>query len=423
MLEKYYLRPVTIDRIQQSWIASAIECHVTWMDAQHYSVRSVLRRIPLAVRFGEFAKARGATALGDLPAHVEPFVQDWVGHAGHGHRSAARRTALAKEVRGPLQQMLRVALPDYAGCKRVSKPENPFARQAPGWLQHLTDEKGLRPNTRKQYRHHLHQFAAYLERAGVDDLAQLTPTLLSGFIAGYAPPRVSWSTVRNTCGALRVWLRYLHREGVIARDLSPLVEFPQAYRYASLPRSISWEQVEQVLNAVDRRDARGKRDYAMLVLLATYGLRAAEVAGLALDDLDWRRDRLTVRARKAGNTTTYPLSDVVGAAIVDYLKHGRPTTTLRQVFLRSCAPVAPLSSGAVTSCAAQYIHRAGIPVPRAGSHTLRHSCVQHLVNAHFSLKQIGDYVGHRSSSSTQLYAKVAIDQLREVALGDGEAVI
>ncbi|HEX7325309.1 MAG TPA: site-specific integrase [Rhodanobacteraceae bacterium] len=422
MLENYYLQPATADRIQQSWIAPAIEQYVSWMAERHYTARSVLRRIPLAVHFGEFAKAHGANELGELPDQVEAFVQDWVGRRAH-QRSAVRHKLLAKEVRGPIQQLLRVAVPDYAGRGRTRKPENPFARQAPGWLQYLANEKGLRPNTLKKYRHHLHQFAAYLQRAGVDDVAHLTPTLLSGFIAEYAPPRVSWSTVRNACGTLRVWLRYLHREGVIARDLSPVVEFPQAYRHAGLPRSISWEQVEQVLASVDRRAPRGERDYAMLMLLATYGLRAAEVANLTLDDLDWRRDRLTVRARKAGNTTTYPLSDVVGAAIVDYLKHGRPETTLRQVFLRSCAPLAALSSGAVVCCAAHYIHRAGLQVPRAGSHVLRHSCVQHLVNARFSLKQIGDYVGHRSTSSTQLYAKVAIEQLREVALGDGEEVL
>lgn len=422
MLENYYLRPATIDRIQQSWIAPVIEQYVAWMVERHYTARSVLRRIPLAVRFGDFAKAHGAGELTGLPDQVEPFVQEWVGRLPRG-RSAARRKTLAKEVRGPIQQLLRVALPDYAGRGRTHKPDNPFARQAPGWLQYLTDEKGLRPNTLKQYRHHLHRFAAYLQRAGVEDVAQLTPTLLSGFVAEYAPPQVSWTTVRNACGALRVWLRYLHREGVIARDLSPLVEFPQAYRHAGLPRSISWDQVEQVLAAVDRRAVCGKRDYAMLVLLATYGLRAAEVANLTLDDIDWHRDRLTVRARKVGNTTTYPLSDVAGAAIVDYLKHGRPTTTLRQVFLRSCAPVAALSSGAVVCCAARYIRQAGLPVPRAGSHVLRHSCMKHLVNARFSLKQIGDYVGHRSTSSTQLYAKVAIEQLREVALGDGEEVV
>lgn len=421
MLEKYYIRPTTIDRLHESWIASAVEQYVTWMADRRYADRSVSRRIPILVSFGEFAKAHGASEVKELPDHLEPFVEAWVSERAGGRRSARRRKQLGDEVRNPVRQMLRLAVPGYIGRGRPHKPDNPFERQAPGLLRYLTEEKGLR--SIHHYQIYLRQLAAYLERAGIDDLARLSPTVLSGFIAEYAPPRVSWSTVRDACGVLRVFLRYLNREGVIAKDLSSLVEFPQSYRHAGIPRSISWEQVERVLAGVDRRSASGKRDYAMLLLLATYGLRAAEVASLKLDDIDWRYERLKIRERKAGNTTTYPLSAVVGAAIVDYLKNGRPATTCREVFMRSCAPLTPIGSAAVVSRAAHFIRKAGISVPRTGSHVLRHSCVQRLLNAHFSLKHIGDYVGHRSASSTQIYAKIAVEQLREVALGDGEDVL
>jgi integrase/recombinase XerD len=174
---------------------------------------------------------------------------------------------------------------------------------------------------------------------------------------------------------------------------------------------------------VDRRSVSGKRDFAMLLLLATYGLRGCEVAALTLDDLDWRNDRLKIRDRKAGNSTAYPLSAVVGAAIIDYVKRARPSSTDRHVFLRTFAPFVPIGSAAVTGRATYYIRRAGVKVPRPGSHTLRHSCVQRLVNANFSLKHIGDYIGHRNPSSTQIYSKVAIEQLREVALGNVEDVL
>jgi integrase/recombinase XerD len=423
MLEKYYIRPATIDRLYESWIASAVEQYVAWMAEHRYADRSVYRRIPILVSFGEFAKTHGASKFKDLPDHVDPFVQAWVSERGGGRRSARRRKQLGNEVRNPIRQMIRLAVPGYIGRGRPHKPDNPFERQAPGLLRYLIEEKGLRQGSIQHYQFYLRQFAAYLERIGIDDLARLSPTVLSGFIAEYAPPRVSWSTVRNACGVLRVFLRYLNREGVMAKDVSSLVEFPQSYRHAGVPRSISWEQVERVLAGIDRRSASGKRDYAMLLLLATYGLRGAEVVSLTLDDIDWRNERLKIRERKAGNTTTYPLSAVVGAAIVDYLKNGRPTTTRREVFMRSSAPVAPIGSAAIVSRAAYFIRKAGISVPRAGSHVLRHSCVQRLLNAHFSLKHIGDYVGHRSASSTQVYGKIAVEQLREVALGDGEDVL
>lgn len=420
MLEHYYVRPATVDRIRASWIAPAIEQYVHWLAEHRYRPRSVLRRVPLLVRFGEFAKSQGASEYADLPDQLEPFVQAWIRERVRGRISIRAREKAGGEVRNPIRQMLRLAIPDYVGLARPHKPDNPFERQAPRFLTYLAEERGLRPRSIDHYRFHLRQFAAYLQRIGIDDLESVSPTVLSSFVAEYAPPRISWTTMRGACATLRVFLRYLHREGVIDKDFSPLVEFPLSYRHASVPRSISWEQVEQVLAGVDRRSACGKRDYAMLLLLSTYGLRACEVAALTLDDIDWRNERLKIRERKAGNTTTYPLSVAVGSAIVDYLKNARPQTTCREVFMRTAAPLAPIGHAAVVCRAAHFIRKAGINVPRAGSHVLRHSCVQRLLNAHFSLKHIGDYVGHRSASSTQVYGKIAVEQLREIAAGQGE---
>jgi integrase len=222
---------------------------------------------------------------------------------------------------------------------------------------------------------------------------------------------------------LRVFLRYLHRERLIKKDLSNCIEKSRNYRLSTLPRSVAWDEVRRMLEAVDRRTAAGKRDYAILVLLVSYGLRGREVAAMTLDNIDWKRNRLCVPERKAGHSTGYPLSPTVGAALLEYLQHARPQSTERHVFLRVVAPRGPLTTAAVSGRASYYLHRAGVTVPRAGSHTLRHTCVQRLVDADFSFKVIGDYVGHRTPDSTDIYTKVAIDSLREVALGDGEKVL
>jgi integrase/recombinase XerD len=143
-----------------------------------------------------------------------------------------------------------------------------------------------------------------------------------------------------------------------------------------------------------------------------------------LDDIDWKRERLKVPERKAGHSTAFPLSASVGDALVDYLQHGRPQTSSRLVFFRAAAPVDPIGAAAVSSRARHYLLKAEIDVPRPGSHTLRHTCVQRLVDADFALKTIGDFVGHRSARSTEVYAKVAVEPLREVVLGgDGEEVL
>jgi len=421
MLEKYFVRPETADRIRCSWIADSVERYVTWLSAQRYSQSTVKRRVPTAVAFGDFAKDHGAEELQQLPDYVESFAQAYA--ASHGRsRKPAVRAKIVYFARNIARQMLRQALPGYVGPGRSHRPANAFERQAPRFFEFLQDEKGLRPASIRQYQFHLRQFATHLQQIGVRDVARVTPLILSNFIAQYGP-RVAWSTVRNACGTLRVFLRYLHREGLIAKDLSPLVEFPQHFRHSGIPRSISWDQVERVLAGIDRRSHSGKRDFAMLGMLATYGLRACEVAALKLDDIDWRNDRIKIRERKAGNTTTYPLATAVGAALIDYIKNARPATPDRHVFFRTLAPFEPIGAAAVTCRATFYIRKAGIQVPRPGSHTLRHSCVQRLVDANFSLKHIGDYVGHRNASSTQIYAKIAVERLRTVALGDGEEVL
>lgn len=422
MLEHYYVRPETVDQVRVSWIGEPVERYVAWLAERGFASRTILRRVPILVRFGQFAWDRGARGWEELPGHVEPFVSDWVLQRAPRKASAARRKKLSEEVRAPVEQMLCLIVPGYLGSGRTRKPANPFEDAAPYFFDYLADEKGLRPETLKHYRHHLRRFASYLERIGLTNLAHLSPAVLSGFVAEYGRT-VAWSSLRNCCGTLRVFVRYLHREGVLTKNLSATIEAPQSFRLSGIPRSISWEQVLHVLAGVDRRTPTGKRDYAMLLLLVTYGLRAREIAELRLEDIDWRNERLRIPERKAGHSTAYPLSSVVGEAILDYLEHGRPSSELRHLFLRSLAPVAPISHAAVSSRAGHYLRKAGVEVPRPGSHTLRHSCVQRLVDADFSLKTIGDYVGHRSPSSTQIYSKVAIEALRQVALGYGEEVL
>lgn len=421
MLEDYFVRPATVDRIRASWIGPEIERYVAWMVERGYRGRNVLHRVPVLVAFGEFARGRGAETVEDLPGHVEAFVAERVAERARFRRDGLARPSLGKEVRGPIEQMLAVVLPGFEGAGRRRRAL-PFAGPVPGFFDYLVDERGLRPASVESYRHHLDRFEAYLARIGAA-VHELSPPLLSAFVTERAASGLAKTTVREGCGVLRVFLRYAHREGVVGRDLSDAVEWPQAYRLATIPRSITWSEVERVLARVDRRTPCGKRDYAILLLLVIYGLRGREVAALTLDDIDWRRERLTVPERKAGHSTAYPLSPPVGEAIIDYLRHGRPSASDRHVFMRAIAPIRPLGADAVSGCARRYLLAAGVEVPRPGSHTLRHTCVQRLVDAEFGLKEIGDFVGHRNAASTEIYAKVAVESLRQVALGDGEDVL
>jgi site-specific recombinase XerD len=367
-------------------------------------------------QFGAFAAERGARRLDELPGHIDGFVAEWLrAHSGKSGPDACRKIASA--ARSPIEQMLRIALPDMPAANHRPHVLQPFIGEAPGFFS-LREGEACRGDDR----HYSHLAAeAYVSRIECPRLGALSAPVLSAFVTERAGT-FGRSAMIGLSSSLRVFLRYLRREGVITGDLARSVELPQVYRLAELPRSIGWDDVRRMLEAVDRRTPVGRRDYAILLLLVTYGLRAREVAHLTLDDIDWKRERLHVRERKADHVAVYPLSPLVGDAIVDYLKRSRPRSADRQLFLRHLAPQQPLTHAAVSGRASHYLHKAGVSVRRAGSHTLRHACVQRLVDAGFPLKTIGDYVGHRSSASTEIYAKVAVESLRDVALGNGEVL-
>ncbi|MGH7746822.1 MAG: tyrosine-type recombinase/integrase, partial [Candidatus Dormibacteria bacterium] len=353
MLEDYFVKPATVDRIRASWIGPQIEGYVEWLAEHGYRAATVHSRVPVLVTFGDFAVNRGAGSIEELPGHVSAFVVEWVAERAGWRHDGLARPSLAKEIRGPIEQMLAVVLPGFEPTGRRHH-EPPFGEAAPRFFEYLVAERGLRPASVKSYRFHLDRFEAYLARVGAG-LREVSPTLLSAFVTERSGTGLAKSTVRDGCGVLRVFLRYAHREGVLARDLADTVDWPQVYRLATIPRSITWAEVERVLAGVDRRTACGRRDYAILLLLVIYGLRGREVAALTLDNIDWKRGRLAVPERKAGHSTAYPLSPPVGEAIVDYLRHGRPATTDRHVFFRAVAPVRPLGAAAISACARSYL--------------------------------------------------------------------
>lgn len=420
MLERYFYQPKTIDRIRANWFGSSIEKYVEWMEREGYSARNVYRRVPLLCHFGDFARENGAQTLEQAALLVEAFAQLWVFEHPPSSGSLPARSKVMEEARNPVNQMFRLVLPTHVGGGRHAKPD-PFRNDVPGFFPYLREERGLKPSTIYQYRYCLARFSDFLSRQGIRSLTEISPATLSAFVVEVAPA-LSLNTRRGLCSEMKVFLRYCHREKILTSALEDAVEMPQTYRLDSLPRAIGWDDVRKMLEQVDRRTAKGKRDFAILLLLVTYGLRAHEVSALTLDDVDWERDRLLVPERKAGHSTAYPLAGVIGKALMDYLQHGRPKTDDRHLFFRVLAPKVPIGSDAIASSVALYLHKAGIVVPRAGAHTLRHTCVQHLVDADFPFKIIGDYVGHRSPSSTAIYAKIATEALREVAMGDGEAL-
>ena len=269
MLEEYFIKPSTIDRLRSSWIAPEIEAYVVWLANEGFSTKCVWRRVPIVFAFGEFGRSRGAETIADLSAHVEAFVAERV--AEHHRRNHSTRL-MAKEVRGPIEQLLSVVLSGFEPTGRRPHSQ-PFVDVVPGFFDYLVEERGLRPASIHGYRHHLDRFEAYLARIGLQSIGELSPVILDAYIVEHAGSGLAKSTVGGSAGVLRVFLRYAHREGVLGADLSGAVGWPQVYRLSNIPRSISWDDVNRVLASVDRRTEAGRRNYAILLLLVTYGLR------------------------------------------------------------------------------------------------------------------------------------------------------
>lgn len=420
MLERYFVRPRTVDRIRALWLGPAIERYAGLLDERRASGATVARHVHTLIHFNNFVRARGVNTWAELPSHVQPFVDQWMQARGAWCRAERDRKVVRCNARVPVEQMLELVLPGFTGEER--RVRRPFLDCAPGFFPYLREEKGLRALTCQRYASELRGFEDHLRRRGIAQLADITPAVITAFLTERAR-HVRPDTLRGCAGTLRVFLRYLHRQGIIATDLSRSVTRGRGYKQAAIPRAIAWADVQKVLDGVDRRSPIGKRDYAILMLLASYGLRAREVAAMQLDDLDWKQSQLRVPTRKGGHSTVYPLSATVGEAIIDYLRAGRREVEDRHLFLVAKMPYTPMNNWSVASAVGAHLRAAGVQVPRPGSHTLRHTCVQRLVESDVSFKVIGDYVGHRQQASTLVYAKVALHRLRQLAIGDAEEAL
>lgn len=424
MLEHYFAKPGTVDRIRACWLGEQIDAYVQRLHSLGHAPSLIRYRVPLIRQFAEFSSVGGAQFIADLPDQIQGFVAERMSRSTSvSIRSNSRKRSWENEIRGPIEHFLEQHLSDFVPRGRSSRRTlEPFESTVPGFFKYLRDERGLREATICTYRRTLTLLEAYLAQVGIGSLCELSAPVVSGFITTLSP-RYGPNSMTGICGASRVFLRYAHREGILSRDLALALGAPLNYRLSKVPRSISWDEVRHMLDAVEQRTSMGRRDYAILLLLVTYGLRAREVAALTLDDIDWERGRILIPERKAGHCTAYPLSNAVGEAICAYLKNGRPSNDDRAVFQSVFAPYRPMTYHSVSSRATHYLRAAGIEVHRAGSHTLRHTCVQRLIDADFSLKSAGDFVGHSSPRSTEIYTKIDVKNLRDVALGDGESLL
>jgi site-specific recombinase XerD len=229
--------------------------------------------------------------------------------------------------------------------------------------------------------------------------------------------RVSNRTVADTCSSLRAFLRFLQVTGRSTTDLANRVIAPRYRIDERPPRTLPWADVQRTVRSISRSKPPGKRDFAILLLLATYGLGAAEVLALRLCDVDWQGGTLTVRRPKTRVSVELPLLPGIAKALTAYLRFERPPARSTDViFLRKNMPYNPITSGAIRHRIRYYARLAGISARVLGAHVFRHSHASRQVDSGVNIRIVSDILGHRSSSSTSVYVRVALKRLRIVAL-------
>ncbi len=342
-------------------------------------------------------------AFGDLSmAQVDRFMAD--------RRAAGVRKLKTRKALEPILGHLR-------GLGLVPAAEAPVEDDPAGeilnrYRQFLITERGLATVTAGRYIDCLRPFLDRRMAAGQLDLGGLTPADVTSFVVAWCPC-LNTGVAKLTVTALRSFLGFLHLDGVTERSLVPAVPTVLRRRLAGLPKGLEPDQMRRLLAACDADTAVGCRDLAILTLLVRLGLRRGEVAGLGLDDIDWRAGTIALRGK--GNChERMPLPPDVGRQLAEYLQHARPADAQgRTVFVRHFAPHHALSPARVSTIVADAARRAGLG--RVHAHRLRHTAATELLRAGASLPEIGQLLRHRHAVTTAIYAKVDRDTLRLIA--------
>jgi integrase/recombinase XerD len=285
-----------------------------------------------------------------------------------------------------------------------------------GYADYLRDAVGAADATRARHLPTVRRFIAACSGPGGPDWTGLSVQQVAEFIRQEAAQRTGYGRKAPAC-ATRSFLRFLAWRGVAPSGLDHAIPSVRRARHASLPPHLSSEQIARLLERPAAPRPAEYRDRAILLLLARLGLRAGEVAALELDDLDWHAGQLRLRAGKCRRERVLPLPQEVGAALVEYLRHGRPPCPERRLFLALTDPARAFGPAAVTRIVQRNLVRAGIPLGRlTGAHMLRHTAASRMVNHGASFKDVADVLGHRSLATTGIYAKLDLDALADVAL-------
>lgn len=289
----------------------------------------------------------------------------------------------------------------------------PTASQVAEYAEYLRDVRGLASSSINEQVRIAEQFLAHLHFNNAPKrLATICSRDIEVFVQKIGKS-LSRATLRDRVTLVRNFLRFLAAKGKVSPDLADQIDRPRVYRLEKLPRTLQWKTVQALLRSIPKTTVKGRRDYTMLFLMASYGLRSCEVVALTLDDVDWRAGLIRIRQSKTRNVLNLPLIDEVARVLIEYLRQVSRPAGYRNLFFQVRAPIKPLRREALRDAFDKWSKRSGLDIPYHGPHCIRHSYAVHFLSQETSLKTIGDLLGHRRPESTASYLRLATDQLRE----------
>jgi len=298
-----------------------------------------------------------------------------------------------------------------------------FKMWVPPYVGFLKEHRGVSEKTLRENRFILREFTEFVEHLGIRDLSSLNAVHVHNFCMN--PNRRKPITWVSYIGIVRRFLQYVFSQQGMEQDLSFAVGGAKYYRYAGLHDVFTGPELDKLLVSMDRSDAIGKRDYAVLLLAARYGMRPSDIRQISLDDIHWRDGCIIFCQSKTGKQLSLPLLPEVSEALIEYLRDGRPETQVRNIFVRHKAPFEPFApNDNLSRIMDKALRRAGLEQrsgPR-GLYLLRHNLATSMLAANVSIKIIGDILGHTSTASTFVYTKIDLPALRSASLSIAEVL-
>ena len=392
----------TLDVLTRGPLAPHLQAYAQRLYDDGYSTQFCQSQLRLLGHFNGWLARRRIAATDVDGSTVARYVR--------ARRNTKKRRRGDAAALGRLLQMLR-----HGHAETASSPSTAVQIVVQQFQQSLRQERSLAEATITHYSPIVAAFLTECLPTGVFDVHRIAASDIAGFVQRQAD-RITTKHAGTVVTALRSFLRYLLCRGAIDRDLAACVPTIATWSLSSVPKFLPAEQIQRVVDSCDRDTARGKRDYALLLLLARLGLRAGEVVALTLDDLDWDAGVITVRGKRK-RVAQMPVPGDVGAALADYIRHARPPCASRRVFIRARAPLVGFASSvAISSLVDRALTTAGVESTYRGAHLFRHSLATHMLKQGASLPEIGVLLRHRRPDTTAIYAKVDLVALRSIAL-------